>query len=426
MPSIFGINNRSPSSNGKIYRRRQRQHLQHEQEERKDHSSLGTVKIIRRSHVWKALFLVAVMVLVYRFVIPLRSNPSLSQQHQQYVRAKELIDPSTIEWSYPVHNTSSSVGNSTTSNTRAMFLLSMGKDAAQSTIVERCLISMRRRGNFMGLVILLTDAPTARYQTLERYDPHFVVLHPLPEDWRWDLSKDMPYKRFKTYILDYLELDSRLKPVQLVYYLDIDIVIGRPLQTMFEDLERTYNVRPVTNNNDQFGQQQQEYHLRESSRMSFFKGNWPWRPLQGGQFILERHNSNYCLKRWRYWIDAYPQDDKDQSALTRLLQEEKDCQARSNCTFSPCHLNIMEQYPHLQFVNETTMIELTRTGDFPTLVHIKNTEHADWIPDSVQDPFFQQILYLTPAEVGWIGKTQIKPSEASWSKRNTRNGTLIG
>lgn len=86
----------------------------------------------------------------------------------------------------------------------------------------------------------------------------------------------------------------------------------------------------------------------------------------------------------------------------------------------------MEQHPHLQFVNETTMIELTRTSNFPTLVHIKNTEHADWIPDSVQDPFFQQILNLTPAEAGWIGKTQIKPSEASWSKSNTRNGTLIG
>jgi hypothetical protein len=425
MSSIFGINNRSPGNNGKIYRRRQRQRLQQEQEEQKDHSSLGPGKNIRRYDVLTAFFLVTVIVLVCRFVVPLRSNPSLSQQKR--VRAKELIDPSTIEWSYPVHNTSSSVGNTTTSNTRAIFLLSMGKDAAQSTIVERCLLSMRRRGKFIGLVILLTDAPTARYQTLERYDPYFVVLHPLPEDWRWDLSKDMPYKRFKTYILDYLELDSRLKPVQLVYYLDIDIVVGRPLQTMFEDLERTYKVRPVTNNIDHYGQQrQQDNHLGEFSRMSFFKGNWPWRPLQGGQFILERHNSNYCLKRWRYWIDAYPLDDKDQSALTRILQEDKDCQARSNCSFSPCHLTIMEQHPHLQFVNETTMIELTRTGNFPTLVHIKNTEHADWIPDSVQDPFFQQILHLTPAEAGWIGKTQIKPSEASWAKRNTRNGTLIG
>ena len=64
------------------------------------------------------------------------------------------------------------------------------------------------------------------------------------------------------------------------------------------------------------------------------------------------------------------------------------------------------------------MVELTRTGRYPTLVHIKNTEHADWIPDSIQDPFFQQILNLTQAETQFIGKIQIKPSVSTSAKKN--------
>jgi hypothetical protein len=294
------------------------------------------------------------------------------------------VNLATIQWDFPVANFSA------VESKRAIFLLSMGQDAAESTIVERSLLSIRRRGAFVGPVIVLTDAPAARYHALAIKDPNFVPLNPLSQDWRRNLTQDMPYKRFKTYILEYLELDDRLKSVELVYYLDIDIVVGRPIQQWFDHVESTF--APEGN--------------KYPSSLIFFKGNYPWRPLQGGQFLVQRKSSQECLERWRFHIDAHPEDPKDQSALTRILEEQQN-------TTQPhiCHLVIMPQHPYLQFINETVIKDLVRTQKYPTLMHIKNTEHADWIPDRLQRRFFQQLLMLDSREARLVGKTQIHPSE---------------
>jgi hypothetical protein len=294
------------------------------------------------------------------------------------------VNLATIQWDFPVANSSGVESH------RAIFLLSMGQEAADSTIVERSLLSIRRRGVFMGPVIVLTDAPVARYHTLAVKDPNFIPMRPLSQDWRRNLTEDMPYKRFKTYILEYLELDDRLKSVELVYYLDIDIVVGRPMQQWFEHVEST------------FVPESKKY----ASSLIFFKGNYPWRPLQGGQFLVQRKFSQDCLERWRHQIDDHPEDPKDQSALTLILDEQ-------NNTTQPhiCHLVIMPQYPYLQFINETVINDLVRTENYPTLMHIKNTEHADWIPDRLQRRFFQKLLMLNSREAKLVGKIQIHPSK---------------
>ena len=296
------------------------------------------------------------------------------------------IDPATLYWNFPVANFTASNAK------RALFLLSMGQEASESTIVERCLLSIRRRGLYLGPVIVLTDAPHTRYRSLAGVDPNLVLLKPPSQDWRWNLSEDMPYKRFKTYSLDYLQLDDRLKNVELVYYLDVDIVVGRPLRFWFDHVERTYL---------------SDYGTHHPSQMIFFKGNYPWRPLQGGQFLVERKSSQPCLERWRYHIDSHPDDPKDQSALTLILKEQ-------NTTDSICHLTIMPQQPYLQFLDKTSMKKISRSQDYPTLMHIKNTEDADWIPNRIQSRFFRQLLYLSPEEERVIGKAQIHPSK-SWS-----------
>jgi hypothetical protein len=218
-------------------------------------------------------------------------------------------------------------------------------------------------------------------------DPNLVVLQPLSQDWRWNLSQDMPYKRFKTYILEYLELDHRLKDVQLVYYLDVDVVVGRSLQPWFDHVEQTY----LSQNNN-------------PSQMIFFNGNSPRRPLQGGQFLVERKSSQPCLERWRHFIDANPEDPKDQSALTLILQEQ-------NISGSVCHLTIMPQSPYLQFLDKQLMMRLVKSQEYSTLMHIKNTEHADWIPNRIQQRFFQQLLLLSSEEQQVVGKAQIHPSK---------------
>ena len=110
---------------------------------------------------------------------------------------------------------------------RAIFLISMGRQAAESKIVERFLMSTRRRGSWKGHVVLLTDAPHDRYRHLQHQDDHFIVMHPRPEHFNWNTKKDMPYKRFKTYVLDYIDSEPRLDSVRLVYYLDVDIIVGK-------------------------------------------------------------------------------------------------------------------------------------------------------------------------------------------------------
>ena len=52
----------------------------------------------------------------------------------------------------------------------------------------------------------------------------------------------MSYKRFKTYILDYIDEESKFDNVNLVYYFDIDIVVGAPLNTFFNYIESKYNI----------------------------------------------------------------------------------------------------------------------------------------------------------------------------------------
>lgn len=322
----------------------------------------------RRLHAITAL----VLFLLVWFIDPFPKRPA-------------SIDPSTLQWKFPVANFTSSNAK------RTIFLLSMGQEAAESTIVERSLLSIRRRGIYLGPVVVLTDAPLHRYSSLTNADPNLIVLQPKPQDWRWNLNQDMPYKRFKTYILEYLELDHRLHDVELVYYLDVDVVVGRPLQPWFDHVESEY--LPQKHNHP--------------SQLIFFKGNYRWRPLQGGQIVVDRRSSQPCLEHWRHFIDAHPEDPKDQSALTLILNEQ-------NISTSVCHLTIMPQSPYLQFLDKKVMNRLINSQEYTTLMHIKNTEHADWIPNRIQQRFFKQLLMLSDEEQKVVGKAQIHPSK-TWS-----------
>ena len=416
----------------------------------------------------KKKFLMLSLILIITTIIIVIAGQRVIRSIRRYRR--KSVDPSVIRWSYPhvpisnktmLSNSSSTITsysydeyaiditkiknhnhnhNYGIDNKRVIFVLSMGQDASKSTIVERCLLSIRRRGEYLGYVVLLTDAPYSRYQRLQNYDQNFIVLHPYTQaDWNWKLRNDMPYKRFKTYILDYIDNDSKFDSVQLVYYIDIDIVIGKPLMHMFHYLESKYNITETMSNVVEA--RTKSGTISTPSHVYFFKGNYPWRPLQGGQFILIRYNSDYCLHKWRYYIDEHPEDDKDQSALTLLLNESLKQEAMSmsarvdlhgkNTTATNtigrnhghqqhCHFTTMEQYPHLQFVNETTMIDLTTKippENFPTMIHIKNTEHGHWISNDIQQKFFQKILNITSRkELYYIGgKTRIQPSNKQWS-----------
>ncbi len=315
-------------------------------------------------------------------------------------------------WKYPLAEVDVTTTTTTTtttteimadaSNKRAIALISMGPGALESTLVERCIISIRKRGQFLGPIFVLTDAPIQRYKSLTSQDVQLIVMHPRLEDWNWELHRDMPYKRFKTYLLEYLHRDVRLAPVHLVYYLDIDIVVGQPLLPWFHHVEHTYMEKHARNANQP-----------SSALMVLFGGNIS--PLQGGQFLVQLGRSEGCLERWRYHMDANPIEHKDQPSLSIMWKQQQGAKMSPSAN---CTLLRMPQEPYLEFLSTKEMSQWI--GDkkgipYPTLMHIKNTQHASTIPDAMQKEFFQTLLELPSALVANItGRRRIRPNR-TWS-----------
>lgn len=65
---------------------------------------------------------------------------------------------------------------------RAIALISFGEAAAKSTLAERAVLSIRRRGEFDGKVVLITDAPKERYDGV--FDENVIVMESKDEDMK--------------------------------------------------------------------------------------------------------------------------------------------------------------------------------------------------------------------------------------------------
>lgn len=65
-----------------------------------------------------------------------------------------------------------------------IFLIAFGEGATSTTYVERTIMSLRRRGEYQGRVLLLTDAPDKRYDGL--FDKNVIIMHPKEEHIKTD------------------------------------------------------------------------------------------------------------------------------------------------------------------------------------------------------------------------------------------------
>ncbi|KAL7438769.1 hypothetical protein ACHAXH_006250 [Discostella pseudostelligera] len=286
--------------------------------------------------------------------------------------------------------------------THAIFLISF--EAAESTLVERCILSLRRRGAWNGYVILLTDAPPERYQN--EWDDNVIVMHPLdkhlnaadgtPLTFTKD-NRSLKSKRFKTFIIEYMSMDKRLDSVQLIYYLDIDIMAGDSMHSLFSNLERKYNVSQET---------------REGglSKLYFFTPISDEWPLQGGTFIVERKSSAHCLALWRREIDNMTVSGRgrDQDGLRNIYQRiqygEED----------KCELVRMENEQFISFPIPRTFKRMRRESSFPILIHISNSVFAKWIDEKQQTEYIHKVLQLSEEEKqsGKYGTIVIQPRKS--------------
>jgi hypothetical protein len=222
--------------------------------------------------------------------------------------------------------------------TRLIFLISMGEQAKASKLVERFVWSARHRGKWSGYILLLTDAPLDRYKS---FSHRFLVMNPEARHFNATFKDDMPYKRFKTFALDYVDKDTRLNQVELIYYLDADNIVGNSLPNMFHDLEGKYNIPSSTANPSQHGKW-----LRTIPRLWFFANKYTHLSVQGGQFVIDRRSSEPCLRAWRTKIDANVSEAKDQPALHKI---------RGNGRNQDCQIVTMLPKKHLFFPANSTI-----------------------------------------------------------------------
>ena len=281
---------------------------------------------------------------------------------------------------------------------RAIYLVSMGEKADDISLVQRCLISIRRKGNWQGYVVVLTNVKFQKmYQEklgrIDTYlygdDSHVIALHPTFEQLQDTLANakrdSMKIKRFKTRALDVLEQDSRLDAVKMVIYMDIDIVVGRDLNSFLRHAEKKYGVAAQTTTNKD-----------ESSKLALFEDKAM--PLHGGIMVMARNSSEFCLQKWREEQDKNPLQAYDQVALLHMYnQNQKGRDTR-------CKVVQMQRGKHLVFPNEGYMTRKINTTEpfFRTFVHVTNNHRAGKISTEVQTEFFVKILELTKEEKSGI------------------------
>lgn len=319
----------------------------------------------------------------------------------------------------------------------------------QSKLVERFVWSARHRGEWQGWIVLLTDAPASRYDDLSftKDDDHFIVMNPLAQHFNSSFGEDMPYKRFKTHVIDYIDMDPRLDAVRLIYYLDVDIIVGNSLPQLFHSLESTYDIPipedgvAVENADVVPSLQKESPHstnpaawLSSIPKIWFFRNKYAHLSVQGGQFILDRGTSQPCLDFWRELIDSNVTEVKDQPALhkMRLHQEERIDPYLKNKQTPPiparCQIVTMEWKRYLHFPANSTVfstvvdkIQKNKRPVLHTLIHFKNScNSTSQINEDVEEQFIE--YYVQNKELSQ--KIHVQPDGGALAKQSSGSGAM--
>lgn len=259
----------------------------------------------------------------------------------------------------------------------AVLSIALGHSVHASGNLERFVSSVRQAGQWEGFVVVLTDHPLIDATSK---DPYLIQISPRRIDWDWTHKADIPYKRFKTMLLEYVHRHSALSPVQTLLYLDVDIVVGNSLSNYFTHLELTY--LQTSNDND-----------NNISKLYFYKGNFLRFPLQSGQFVLQNTppSSQTCLLVWRRELDRM-RNQKDQVSLQRLFEDEAPNKSNTNCTL----VQMPHNQSHLVFpTTDKETLHLLHNQLRPTLVHFKNSKLGNDVSPSIQQRYLEFILNTT-------------------------------
>uniref|UniRef100_A0A7S0AUW3 Uncharacterized protein n=1 Tax=Minutocellus polymorphus TaxID=265543 RepID=A0A7S0AUW3_9STRA len=251
----------------------------------------------------------------------------------------------------------------------AIALIALGDVTAKNIhVVERCVQSIRRRGLYFGTIVIVTDAKRSRFNSLLNSDTNIELIKVESR------PNGMLSKRYKTELLDLLDGKRALDAVDVLLYMDVDIVIAEPLHSFISYVKSMINMLD------------QPSHSNEPSYMLMFEeqGAAPERKFgntvyHGGVLGLHRSRSRTCLKEWQHLFDdreRFP--DRDQKALYYMLYINETLKER-------CQVTRLDHRPYLLMPSKKDF----KAGETATFVHVTNGYRAEKIEDSLQADYYR-------------------------------------
>lgn len=272
-------------------------------------------------------------------------------------------------------------------NTTVLAMISFG-NATRQNHVQRCIRSARARGQWKGRIVVVTDAPQ-RYDNLVQNDALVHVLVPRAQDWQ-DLPPfhdiKIKYKRFKTRLIDYVLADARLNNVKIILYMDVDIVVGKPilpwLQTKWQKSR----------------QERQRSPADMSITYMFATGNGG-KAAHSGVILLHTALSNGCMTTWRRKLDARRLTVHRDQQMLRFMRN-------AGAQKTKCRITL---WPKKELIFPLQKdFEQRRFAQF---VHITNTFHAGQTNALLQQAFLEDALNLTRQERQNVNSLAIVPEQ---------------
>ena len=228
----------------------------------------------------------------------------------------------------------------------------------------------------------------------------------------------LKYKRFKTLVLDYIDLVPELDDIDWVYYLDIDVLMGAPFHNLLHNLEEKYSI-----GSDSEDGENEDEDKELVSKLYVFKDHGDATSVVGnsGFIIMNRRTSGYCLDLWRTEIDDHPEARFDQASLTTVALMD-DSEKEMQCQVIPMEREEFISYPVRSYTLQNMMAE----SSYTPLIHILNSYKANAIGSYVTEKFVKNVLQLSEEEVEEhkFGKAVIRPSWYDWRK-NTSEITAL-
>jgi hypothetical protein len=361
-------------------------------------------------------------------------------------------------------------------NNTIITMISMGK-LVDSYVVERCIRSIRVRGQFTGTIFLFTDERGASiYNHSMKWDNGntYIIqaweedLHPMmtptiltaettteiankrvigdenhlhqtekdsqqqqqpPQQPKKYAQQTMIYKRFKTHHFKYVDallsssgvddaeqrrMHRSSTDIRYVLYMDVDIIIGDPLASFFQDYNtavtdqykqwqdqyptdkisittKTTGITLPEERSQQQQQQSQQQQLSAFGFISMFKDTHLKGKMHGGAILYDRYFEKQCTDGWRYEMDTY-WHSSDQIMLLRVL---------NNFTQYKC-VSMELPSKHLAFASKRLMrgsregTKRRRRAALPTFMHITNYRVRNMMDEvTLQEDFVRHVLRLT-------------------------------